>query len=97
MRTLQSILFATDFQQANDDALNATARLATIFNSQVSVLHVMEPFSKGVIARMREELKQSLLVPAKPLSQHFDPLNSPKNQLRKKHEAFQKHIANLRM
>ena len=65
MRTLQSILFATDFQQANDDALNATARLATTFHSQVSVLHVMEPFSKGIIARMREELKQSHLVPAK--------------------------------
>lgn len=65
MRSLESILFATDFQQASDDALNATARLATTFDSQVSVVHVMEPFSKGVIARMREEQKRSLMVPVR--------------------------------
>ncbi len=65
MRSLKSILFATDFQQASDDALNATARLATTFNSPVSVLHVMEPFSNGVIARIREEQKRSLMVPAR--------------------------------
>ena len=65
MRKLQSILFATDFQHASEEALNATARLATTFNSQVSVLHVMEPVSKGVIARMREEQKRSLLVQVK--------------------------------
>jgi nucleotide-binding universal stress UspA family protein len=65
MRSLESILFATDFQQASDDALNATARLATTFNSTVSVLHVMEPFSKGVIASIREEKKRSLMVPVR--------------------------------
>lgn len=65
MRTLQSILFATDFQPASEDALNATARLATTFDSQVSVLHVMEHISKGVILRIREEQKHALLVPTK--------------------------------
>ena len=65
MRTLQSILFATDFQRASDGALNATARLATTFDSQVSVLHVMEPLTKGVILRIREEQKHALLVPTK--------------------------------
>lgn len=65
MKTLQSILFATDFRLTSEDALNATARLATTFNSQVSLLHVMELFSKGVVATMREQLKQSMLVPSK--------------------------------
>ena len=62
MRSLASILFATDFQQASNDALNATARLATTFDSQVSVVHVMESLSKGVIVSMREEQKRSLMV-----------------------------------
>jgi nucleotide-binding universal stress UspA family protein len=43
MRTLQSILLATDFRPASDDALNAAAQLATMFGSHVSVLHVVEP------------------------------------------------------
>lgn len=43
MRTLQSILLATDFQPASDDALNAAEQLATMFGSHVSVLHVVEP------------------------------------------------------
>ncbi len=62
MRSLKSILFATDFQQASNDALNATARLATTFDSQVSVIHVIESFSKRVIATMREEQKRALMM-----------------------------------
>jgi hypothetical protein len=62
MRSIKSILFATDLQQASNDALNATARLSTTFDSQVSVVHVMESLSKGVIASMREEQKRSLMV-----------------------------------
>ncbi len=63
MRTLQSILFATDFQPASEDALNATAKLATTFDSRVSILHVMESFSEGVIATFREQMKQSMMLP----------------------------------
>jgi nucleotide-binding universal stress UspA family protein len=43
MRMLQSILLATDFRPVCDDALNASAQLATTFGSRVSVLHVVEP------------------------------------------------------
>lgn len=43
MRTLQSILLATDLRPASDYALNAAAQLATMFGSHVSVLHVVEP------------------------------------------------------
>lgn len=42
MRMLQSILLATDCRPACDDALNAVAQLATVFGSQVSLLHVVE-------------------------------------------------------
>lgn len=43
MRMLQSILLATDFRPASEDALNVAAQLATAFGSQVSTLHVVEP------------------------------------------------------
>ncbi|MFN7706510.1 MAG: universal stress protein, partial [bacterium] len=65
MQKIQSILFATDFGSSSDDALNATAKIATAFDSQVSVLHVMEPFLKGDVAGMWEHLTQSLMNPVK--------------------------------
>jgi nucleotide-binding universal stress UspA family protein len=65
MQKIQSILFATDFRSSSDDALNATAKIATAFDSQVSVLHVMEPFLKGDVAGMWEHLTQSLMNPVK--------------------------------
>jgi universal stress protein E len=65
MQKIQSILFATDFRSSSDDALNATAKIATAFDSQVSVLHVMEPFLKGDVSGMWEHLTQSLLNPVK--------------------------------
>jgi universal stress protein E len=42
MRTLQTILLATDFRSVSKDALDAVAQLALSFGSQVSVLHVMQ-------------------------------------------------------
>lgn len=45
MRDFQSILFATDFRSGADDALDATARLATAVRGEVTALHVLEPLS----------------------------------------------------
>ena len=42
MRMLQSILLAVECRRVDDDAMDAAARLATAFGSQVSLLHVVE-------------------------------------------------------
>jgi len=44
MRTLQSILLATDFRAASQAATEAAVRLAATFGSRVTVFHVLEPF-----------------------------------------------------
>lgn len=42
MRMLQSILLATDLRPASEAAVEAAARLGSVFGSTVSVLHVLE-------------------------------------------------------
>lgn len=42
MRTLQTILFAVECDHVNDDAVDVVVRLATVFGSQVSLVHVVE-------------------------------------------------------
>jgi len=44
MRTIKSILLATDFRQSSQEAAAATVRLAHTFGSRVTVLHVREEF-----------------------------------------------------
>jgi nucleotide-binding universal stress UspA family protein len=44
MRTLRSILFASDFHPAcQEAAIEAAVRLASVFDSQVTLFHVVEP------------------------------------------------------
>jgi nucleotide-binding universal stress UspA family protein len=43
LKTLESILFATDFTAASREALKSVIRLAGIFGSEVHVLHIIEP------------------------------------------------------
>lgn len=62
---LQSILLATAFRFTCDDALSAAAHLATMFGSQVSVLHVVEPTKSAaqlIQLQCAESLMQHVLV-----------------------------------
>jgi nucleotide-binding universal stress UspA family protein len=43
MRSLQSILFATDFLPATPDVEKIATHLATVFDSHVTLLHVIDP------------------------------------------------------
>lgn len=43
MRMLQSLLFATDFHPATENAARVAAYLAGAFGTRVSVIHVVEP------------------------------------------------------
>lgn len=43
MSALQSILLATDFRPASEEAARVAARLASAFGSRLSILHVLEP------------------------------------------------------
>lgn len=43
MRTLKTILLATDFRSSDQEAANTTIQLATAFGSAVTLLHVLEP------------------------------------------------------
>lgn len=43
MRILQSILFATDFLPATQDVARVAVQLASVFESHVTLLHVLEP------------------------------------------------------
>lgn len=61
MRMLQSILLATDFRSASDDALNAAAKLATAFGSQVLVLHVLEHVPSTLHQIYRRQIGDMLL------------------------------------
>ncbi len=63
MRTLQSILLATDFRPPSNDALNAAAKLATAFGSEVSVLHVLEPFTSSLHNSHRRQISEMLMRP----------------------------------
>lgn len=52
MRMLQSILFATDFRPASQDAIHVVAPLVTAFGSRVSVIHVLESSSQDAAAHL---------------------------------------------
>jgi universal stress protein E len=56
LRILQSILFATDFLPATQDVARVAVRLASVFESHVSLLHVLEPtLTKPTDLRRRRE------------------------------------------
>jgi nucleotide-binding universal stress UspA family protein len=63
MRTLQSILLATDFQPESDEALNTAIQLATAFGSQVSVLCVLEDLKGFVRNFYRQKTAERLMQP----------------------------------
>lgn len=50
MSHAHSILLATDFRAASDEAVTAAATLASALGASVSVLHVLEPVSTGAAA-----------------------------------------------
>jgi nucleotide-binding universal stress UspA family protein len=50
MKTLQSILLATDFRPASQAAAQAAARLASVFGSRVTALHVLAPMPEWPVA-----------------------------------------------
>jgi len=60
---LQSILLATDFRPASDDALNAATQLATTIGSQVSVLTVMENAPSQLHHLYRRRIGERLMQP----------------------------------
>ena len=43
MKTVQSVLFATDHTPGSQEALKVVSRLANAFGAQLHVLHVIEP------------------------------------------------------
>src|SRR5579872_1738132 len=54
MRMLQSILLATDFRPASQDAVRATIRLSSAFGSRVTLLHALETVSISPAAQQHE-------------------------------------------
>src|SRR5690348_7346445 len=50
MSLLRSILLATDFRPASEQAAEAAVRLASAFGSRVSLLHVLEPLPSWPVA-----------------------------------------------
>jgi nucleotide-binding universal stress UspA family protein len=54
MRGLDSILLATDFRPASQQAARVAARLASTFGSRVSLLHVLEPLPGWPVALHQE-------------------------------------------
>lgn len=54
MRMLQSILLATDYRPASQDAVRVTIRLASAFGSRVTLLHVLETESISPAAQQHE-------------------------------------------
>jgi len=60
MRVLKSILLATDFQPASQDATNVAVELATAFGSHITLLHVIEPVPNWPLP-LNEDGKQAPL------------------------------------
>ena len=60
MRMLQSILLATDFRPASQDAVRATIRLASAFGSHVTLLHVLESVLTSRAALQQEQIYADL-------------------------------------
>ncbi len=60
MRMLKSILLATDFRQASQEAAKVAVELAKAFGSRVTLLHVIEPAPNWPLA-LHEEGKQGPL------------------------------------
>lgn len=50
MSVLQSILLASDFRPASKEAAQVAVRLASVFSSRVSLLHVIEPLPSWPVA-----------------------------------------------
>ena len=60
MRMLQSILLATDFHHTNDAAVDAVVKLATLFDSSVSLLNVVEPTHPTVQVTRQQNAERHL-------------------------------------
>lgn len=62
MRTLQSILFATDLRQGSEQTVRTVEFFARAFGSRIHVLHVMEPVSHVDLGQLyRQKLGDLLL------------------------------------
>ncbi len=55
MRMLQSLLLATDFQPASNNAACVAARLASAFGTRVSAIHVVEPWLPAAASIFRHQ------------------------------------------
>lgn len=58
MRKLQSILLATDFRPASQEAVRVAVQLASAFGSRVTLLHVLEPLPSWPVA-LHEQQQQA--------------------------------------
>ena len=56
MRSLQSILLATDFRPASYEAVKVAERLASAFGSHATLLHVLEPQPSWPFSLRKEEV-----------------------------------------
>lgn len=60
---LRSLLLGTDFRLASEDALQVAAKLVTMLNGKLSVVHVSEPSSLGVQEHAyQKKLEKQLLL-----------------------------------
>lgn len=60
MRMFQSILLATDFHHTNDAAVDAIIKLATVFESSVTLLNVVEPTHPTVQVTRQQNAEKHL-------------------------------------
>jgi nucleotide-binding universal stress UspA family protein len=65
---MQSILLATDFRPASQDAVNAANRLASAFGSRVTLLHALEALPAWAMKFHREYATEALSVIARRLA-----------------------------
>jgi universal stress protein E len=88
MRSLHSILLATDFRTICDDALNVAGNLATQFAAEVSVLHVIHPagaishlFGLESAEELMKPILQNLAEKQVPVAQSAVKSGSPANMI----------------
>jgi nucleotide-binding universal stress UspA family protein len=62
MKMFQSILLATDFRPASEEAAHVVVQVAARFGSQVSLLHILEPLPTWPVALVQEQEQASKLL-----------------------------------
>lgn len=69
MRTLKSILLATDFRQASDEAASVAVQLASKFNSRVTLLHALDPRPSWPL--WLDELREQAAIPLRAMAERL--------------------------